>query len=131
MDKKDLINVIVILCLFFATPHALGARAYENFDEASRARTIADLVVACQHGYRQSNICDIIMELQQLGADMVETIKALMPLGPFEYFLLTVINFASTGRLRAQISPLIHPDIKNTIEYRQPGEFWILLSYQF
>jgi len=131
MSKKSLVDVITLICFILLSPKAFGSPVFDNFDEASRNRTIEDLVVACRYGYKQGNICEIIMELQQLGADAVETVKALIPLGPFEYFLLTAINFASTGRLRAQLKPIIHPQIKNTFEYRRPGEVWILLSYQF
>ena len=131
MKTAVLISFLVFSRGVFFSGSAYAQRAFDNFVQASRERNVADLVVACQQGYNQSNICEMIMELQQLGADAVETVKAIMPLGPLEYFILTMINLASTGRLRAQVQPFIHPDVKNTLEYRHPDEFWILLSYQF
>jgi hypothetical protein len=128
VSRLKIYSFLIFICFH---NFASAQRAFDNFEEASRGRTIADLVAACRHGYNQSNICDLIMELQQLGADAVETVKALIPLGPLEYFLLTVLNYSSTGRLRTQLEPLIHPDVKNTIEFQNPDQFWILFSYQF
>jgi hypothetical protein len=54
-----------------------------------------------------------------------------MPLGPFEYFVFTWVNFQTTGRLRAQLQPLIHPKVRNVVEYRKEGEFWVLVSWEW
>lgn len=121
-----------ILVLFFTS----SLKSNENWEEQYRKQKIDELIQACQIGKNQvgqdqRGICNMILELQQIGDDALETVKVLVPLGPFEYFILTLINFTSSGRLRFQTKPLIHPMVKNTIEYRVTGEWWILFNYQF
>lgn len=128
--KNKLIFILPIFLFTFST------RGNENSEELYRRQKIDELIQACQLGKNQlgqdqRGICNMILELQQIGDDAVETVKALIPLGPFEYFILTVINFTTSGRLRFQTRPLIHPMVKNTIEYRVTGEWLILFNYQF
>ncbi|MCS6838827.1 MAG: hypothetical protein NZ480_08270 [Bdellovibrionaceae bacterium] len=129
--------ILIILFSFFSTPSF--AQQNDDIWERGRQRTLQDVIIACQ-GYQQShlpvkyrdtNICSIIVELQQIGNDVIETIKTLLPLGPFEYFVATVVNFSVSGRLRAQLQPLIHPRVRNVIEYRREGEFVIMFSMDF
>ena len=109
----------------------LAQRPYENFEAAHRQQVIHDLINACQRGFNTNNVCTVILQLQQIGNDMVEVIKSFIPLGPFEYFVLTIFNYQQSGRLRAEIQPIIHPKISNTIEYRRDGEIWFFLDFQF
>lgn len=122
---------IVFFCMTLLPGGVLYGQTIEDAAEAQRRQKIDELIAECQMGRSQAAVCLMILELKQLGDDAVETVKALVPLGPFEYFVLTALNFATTGRLRAQLQPFIHPRVKNTLEYRVAGEWWILLSYQF
>jgi len=105
--------------------------------ERSQERTLQDLVNACRAypvtSLQNPNmkVCRFITDLEQIGADVIEIIKTVMPLGPFEYFVFTWVNFQTTGRLRAQLQPLIHPKVRNVVEYRKEGEFWVLVSWEW
>ena len=103
----------------------------------TQERTIQDLINACRAypvtTLQNTNlkVCRFITDLEQIGANVIEIIKTLMPLGPFEYFVFTWVNFQTTGRLRAQLQPLFHPKLRNVVEYRKEGEVWILVSWEW
>ncbi|GEM_PF-3043221 len=120
--------------LIFSPSSCWGAREYltvQDQEAAIRQQRIDDLVAACIQGKKKDEICKAIIEFKQIGDDSIEAIKSLYPMGPFEYFVLTVINFAQSGRLRIQPEPMIHAKVRNIIEYRTQGEIKLLISFEF
>lgn len=111
----------------------------QDFNQRSQQRTIQDVVVACrgfkldhlQNRFQEAKICQFIIELEQMGADLIEMVKRWLEPGPFEYFLLTVINYSATGRLRFDVQPFLYSRLRGTVEFRQEGELWILLSAEW
>lgn len=117
--------------LLFIIVWPINAQNSFSFEEQQRQRSLSELIVACQIDRQKMPICRMIIELNQLGIDTVETIKTLIPMGPVEYFLLTSINFATTGRLRTDLPQLLTPQLRSTLEYRTSGELYLFFNYSY
>ena len=101
-----------------------------EFEQAQRQRTIDEIVQACRTGQNRTSICEMIVEIQQLGIDSVETLKAFIPMNRYTYFTLTVVNMVSSGRVRLEL-PSLAQGLRHTVELRQTGESLYFFSYQF
>lgn len=86
------------------------------------------LVNACLTAQSRDALCDTIIQIRQIGDDAVEMVKTYVKLGPFEYAMLTVANFAVTGRLRVKTQPLFYKDVENTIDYNTDGTVSLVLE---
>lgn len=117
--------------LLFLIIWPLGAQNSFSFEEQQRQRSLSELIVACQIDRQKMPICKMIIELNQLGIDTVETIKTLIPMGPVEYFILTSINFATTGRLRTDLPQFYNRNLRSTLEYRTSGEVHLFFNYTY
>lgn len=62
------------------------------------------LIQACQKAPRRDKICDALITLQMIGNDSIEAVKEYVELGPYEYYALTALNVALTGRLRVRFA---------------------------
>lgn len=58
------------------------------------------LVQGCVRQANRDRICDSLITLQIIGNDSIEAIKEYVHLGVYEYYALTALNYAATGRLR-------------------------------
>lgn len=123
--------MIVTSLIIFVLSWPVLAQNNFSFQEQQRQRSLSELIIACQTDRQKLPICKMIIELNQLGIDTVETIKTLIPMGPMEYFLLTSINFAMTGRLRTDLPHLYSKDLRSTLEYRTSGEIYLFFNYNY
>ena len=84
-----------VLIIFFS----LAAVAEYVPPKESTVR-IDELAAACAQNSKRDAICDVIVQLKQVGDDAVEAIKTFVNLGPAEYAVLTVLNAAYSQRVR-------------------------------
>ncbi len=79
---------------------------------------------------KKEGICNLILNVKQLGDDSIETIKEYMNLGPYQYAFLTVANMIANRRLRVKSGVPYLKGVTQTIDI-QSGESSITWEYPF
>lgn len=111
-----------LFVLFLLSLHQSKAATFEEErNKVDQKVQFDQLAEACVQTPNPDSICDTLVRLKQVGNDAVEAIKEFVPLGPAEYAVLTITNYAITGRLRARLRPLFHKSITNTLDYTRDG----------
>lgn len=119
------------LCFFFllTSMTAITALASDSSSSSKRApprsQGVKDveferIYQACITQTNKDQICQMIIATKTVGEDAIETIKELIPMGPYEYAILTSANFAATGRLRVRTPSLI-THWEGMIDYDRDG----------
>ena len=92
-----------------------------NQSEQLREEKLNELYSACLQQKKKDKLCDSVITARQIGDDAVEYIKEYMELTPSMYALLTLANFASTGRLRVKTKSFFFKKAQHVYDYQRDG----------
>lgn len=134
-------GVLKNLCLVFllintALSTALGSESSTSSTRAlPQSQGVKDveferIYQACITQTSRDQICQMIIATKAVGEDAIETIKELIPMGPYEYAILTTANFAATGRLRVR-TPSIVAHWEGVIDYDRDGSILFTVKKAF
>lgn len=83
------------------------------------------LIQGCVRQAHRDRICDGLISLRDVGTDSIEAIKEYINLGVYEYYALTALNYAATGRLRIRF-PVFGGRFQLTFDSRRDSNELIL-----
>lgn len=83
------------------------------------------IIQGCLQQPQRDKICDSLISLKIIGDDSIEAIKEYVELRPIHYYLLTLANYALTGRLRIHITIPRSP-VKVVLDHRRDATEVIL-----
>ncbi len=86
---------------------------------------LQSLVEACTSAKTKDPVCEYIVTLKQIGDDSIEAIKQYVKLGPYQYYALTALNFALTGRLRFKTDSIFSDKGSYIFDYKKDEIFFI------
>jgi len=94
------------------------AQAYASGEKESQVQ-LDTLVDACVRSVKKDQICEVIVEIKEIGVDAVEVIKRFANLTPAQYAMLTAANSLANGRIRIRGRNIWNPDIINTLDIQR------------
>lgn len=120
MTKRIFVVLLLVLKLS-------SAKAQFQKKEQEDKVQLDEIAKACVSAQKKDEICATLVQIQQIGKDAVEAIKTFVDLGPSEYAVLTIANFAVTQRLRIRTHPLLFKNVENTLDYKD-GTLTLILE---
>lgn len=94
------------------------SQAYTSEEKESQVQ-LDTLVDACVRSVKKDQICEVIVEIKEIGVDAVEVIKRFANLTPAQYAMLTAANSLANGRIRIRGRNICNPDIINTLDIQR------------
>jgi hypothetical protein len=85
---------------------------------------------ACAKTDKRDKICDVLVQVRNVGKDALEFAKETLDLTPTQYTLLTIGNSLATGRFRIRTNAYFIPDTALTLDF-QRSETSFLLEKSF
>lgn len=86
------------------------------------------IVQECERQQHRDKICDSLINLKNIGDDSIEAIKEYIELGVYQYYALTALNYALTGRLRIKFG--LTRQLDGTVDIqRDYGQFSVAMPW--
>ena len=116
--KCIFISLVLFMASFLNTEVGLAANSLDPYEQQKNAK-IDELYSACIQQKKKDKLCDSVITAKQIGNDSVEYIKEYMELTPTMYALLTLANFASTGRIRIKTKSFLFKKAQHVYDYQR------------
>ena len=103
---------LIILFSFFISTAVFAMDAEEDVKMEA-------LVNGCIQVQHKDKICAVLVELKQIGDDVIELVKNYADLSPREYALLTAANVIIQGRFRIRRRSWLLPNATDIYDIRK------------